>query len=56
MRDMAHLICLIKLSNNDEKKIRFFVSDYLKPLFKFVRPLAQMNLAFKPRTVHMKTK
>ena len=28
MRDMAHSICLIKLSNN-EKKFRFFVSDYL---------------------------
>ena len=30
MRDMSHSICLIKLSDNDEKKFRFFVSDYLK--------------------------
>ena len=29
MWDMAYLICLIKLSNNNEEKNRFFVSDYL---------------------------
>ena len=30
---MAHSICLIKtLSNNDEKKFRFFVFDYLNDL------------------------
>ena len=32
MRDMAHSICLVRLSNTDEKKflkISIFVSDYL---------------------------
>ena len=54
MRDMAYLICLIKLYQiTMRRKFRFFVSDHLKVIG--IRPLAPVQNNVSPKLMQRKT-